>query len=737
MPFVKNISLKRKKSAAAPAPMSFSITATATGSAGYFTGSNSKIYSGATTLTPIYITFTTSSVVNGTPPYICKWTASTSYWPPGYVSGTDTGSITVETYAYESERWTATITDSSNPPNVVSSSFDSIIYSADFELFVGTWDATGSDTQDLDLNNIPGGTLKPLKTIDAAIRYAVPDNTIILVASGTYNENPVLDKRVYLIDGTADVNGNPSLGSGNYFIYGTTDLTGSFSRVRNSVIKGFTSSSFDIIGVSPSGSIEMALTDSTSSKTVQLLEGVYDINQPITANKWFNTTITGVPINTISGSSYSDFTPKTILRIPNSNATMFIAYPNASGSGRMSTIRNITMEKYWEQGRLIVISASVLLGTDLYVENCRFRTISQSIAYDLYYNNVMGGGQSSLGWSTSLTPQTGSLTYQAPNRFTFDTSRTSGFGSGRIIFGPYTGVPHSHIGTSSIIGFNPWEYFNMAHHDLTIAFAVSGSTTVQRVYQAGGSGNISGVLSTHRPIIGWGDWRYNGTQYLKFDGTSDVMIKGITSIPATSSLSFFCVFGPNSLTNHPAGIIYKVGNSFNGMTLAMTGSQVALTFYQTGSDAVTTASVHMLAPVSNGTYYLAEMFFDGTSGALDKRIGMALYGTSSLITSSYFSTSSFSIPNLKFGAATALQNHCIGGGNGNWRVADHRIVSGTSIASDYYNGTWAMTYIDVYANVAAGYYSHSNRARKAVYDILRLTYFPSSSFVTHSLFANS
>jgi hypothetical protein len=161
----------------------------------------------------------------------------------------------------------------------------------------------------------------------------------------------------------------------------------------------------------------------------------------------------------------------------------------------------------------------------------------------------------------------------------------------------------------------------------------------------------------------------------------------------------------------------------------MTGSNVAFTFYSTGSDGITTSSVYMTGGVSIGTEYLAEFFFDASSA--DKRVGMALYGTSSLITSSYFSSSSFLAD--RYGLPSGTQQESLFTAQNTYRTINH--IKTTTGQTDFYRGTIAFIFLSTinFENK----FPHFNENRRSIYNWARLAFFPSSSFVTHSLFANS
>jgi len=736
MPFVKNISLTRRKTAAAAPAMSFSIIGTATGSAGYFTGSNSKIYSGATTYIPIYITLSTSSMTGGTPPYICKWTASTGTTPIGYVSGDNTGSITLENYSLESERWIATITDSSTPPNVVSSSFDSIIYGYDFEMAVGTWtdfglDFTGSDNQDFDPNKtyVPGDIYRPLKTIDAAIRYAVPNETIIYVASGTYAENPVLDKQVRLIDGTADIKGSPTLGSGNYFIYARKDLTGSYSNVSGSIITGFISSSFSIIGVSPSGSIQNAMFDVEPSGTVKILSGVHEISTPISYSLNKAIYIDGITVPTGSSDTYI-YQPSSILRMVNQNINMFDSgTPTAVNTGDFHKISNLALEIY--TGSFFFFPNGV--SRNIYLESVKFRLISASVAYDMMTLNNQPTITSHMNASGETTRPDERNIRSA--RYIKDavSNQGNGWGTGKVLFGPYSPIGINNF-SNSLISFS--QHFEANSHELLNPVSQSRMRYVFNAMHNSFDNFSDRVLNisllSRRPTYAKNNSNFNGLSYLSFDGVDEFLSSLPQSLPAnhvTSSCIGYCVFAPNATpTGTNKAVVWKFGDYQTGFSLVLTGSRAAFNFYATSSNV--TSSVIMLGNITTNQPYLLEFFFDGNS--TNKRVGVALYGTSSMITSSYFSSTQFSSNKFYYVYKSDYAATSIGGAEGEYRHDNDLSAILNESRIDFYNGRWAAS-IFIPNDTGSELNTNSNKRQTEIYNYLRYKFFPTSSIVTRSI----
>ena len=730
MPFVKNISLKRRKSAAGSAPaITFSIVGTATGSAGYFTSSNNRIYTGATQFYPIYITLSTASLVGGTPPYVCKWTASTAYYPPGYTAGTNTGSITLETYSYMSERWTATITDSSTPPNVVSSSIDSIVYGIDFEMVVGNFQGvTGNDNQTFNPLIVPGGPDAPLATINAAIRYAVPDNTFIYVASGTYAENPVINKKIYQIDASIDGVTSASLGSGNYFIYATKEFGTSSLRDLNT-LSGFSSSVFNVIGVTPNGSIQQAMFDVEPSGTVKILSGVHEISTPISYSLNKAIYIDGITVPTGSSDTYI-YQPSSILRMVNQNINMFDSgTPTAVNTGNFHKISNLALEIY--TGSFFFFPNGV--SRNIYLESVKFRLISASVAYDMMTLNNQPTITSHMNASGETTRPDERNIRSA--RYIKDavTDQGAGWGSGRVLFGPYSPIGINDF-SNSLISFS--QHFEANSHELLNPVSQS---RMRYVFNA--MYNPSAILSTdltnlnllsRRPTYAKNNSNFNGLSYLSFDGVDEYLSSYPSSLPAnhvTSSCIGYCVFAPNATpTGTNKAVVWKFGDYQTGFSLVLTGSRAAFNFYATSSNV--TSSVIMLGNITTNQPYLLEFFFDGNS--TNKRVGVALYGTSSMITSSYFSSTQFSSNKFYYVNRSAYTATSIGAAEGEYRHNNDLSAILNESRIDFYNGRWAAS-IFIPNNTGSQLNTNSNKRQTEIYNYLRYKFFPTSSIVTRSI----
>lgn len=722
MPFVKNISLTRRKTAAAAPAMSFSIIGTATGSAGYFTSSNNTIYTGATSYYPIYITLSTASLVGGTPPYICKWTASTGWWPPGYTAGTNTGSITVETYSYESERWTATITDSSTPPNVVSASIDSIVYGIDFEMVVGNFEGKiGNDNQTFDPLIVPGGPDAPLATINAGIKYAVPDNTYIYVASGTYAENPVINKKIYQIQ-SVDGETSASLGNGNYFIYATKEFGTSSLRQLNT-LSGFSSSVFNTIGVSPSGSIQSAILDIEPSGTVQILEGVHEINTPISmsiTNKTIR--LNGVHVPTGSSDSYF-YSPSSILRSSNFSGSIFIAPGGVTGASA-TTMSNLALEvpTGFTSSYITIANGSSI---NVHLEMVRFRIISSSVANEVMTLHGNAIGQYSNYLDESIPPGQRNYYY----KLIFDATESSdGYGSGYVRPGLYSPYPRELFGDrmikAGVEGISIWS----DRMDVSISNAsdLNEFSTLS-----------AAAFSSRQPRLTKSSSRFNGLPHIKFNGIegSNGSYLETSQTPElsseTSSLYMNMVFGTS--TNQSVDkCLVKYGDHLNGYSVhqIQNGSSLSVSFYATGSDGTQShVFMYVSGSITTFTDYMVEMFFDSKS--TNKRVGMAIYTTSSLLTSSYFSSTEF--PSTRWGNVASIG--AIGIRIYGARLGGVRWYTGTTSSVNTLTTSRSQQSNFLLASslllVKSG--SHSNKLASNIYNWARWKYFPTSSIVTRSI----
>ena len=722
MPFIKNISLKRRKTVAGggggggSTPITFSIVGTATGSAGYFTSSNNTIYTGATSYYPIYITLSTASLVGGTPPYICKWTASTGWWPPGYTAGTNTGSITVETYSYESERWTATITDSSTPPNVVSASIDSIVYGIDFEMVVGNFEGKiGNDNQTFDPLIVHGGPDAPLATINAGIKYAVPDNTYIYVASGTYAENPVINKKIYQIQ-SVDGETSASLGNGNYFIYATKEFGTSSLRQLNT-LSGFSSSVFNTIGVSPSGSIQSAILDIEPSGIVQILEGVHEINTPISmsiTNKTIR--LNGVHVPTGSSDSYF-YSPSSIIRSSNLTGSLFIA-PGGVTGGSATTMSNLALEipTGWTSSYITIANGS---SRNVHLEMVRFRIISSSVA-----NEVMTLHGNAFTYATPISEGLPPRERNYYSKLIFDaTESPDGYGSGYVRPGPYSPYPRPDSGKMFKTGIEGISNVN------TILGSVSSG-----VADLNESSTFSGgAFSTQRPTLDISSSRFNGIPHLKWNGTGAYLETSQTPelSSQTGSLYMNIVFG-TSVNQSNDRCLVKYGDHLNGYSIhqIQNGPSLSVSFYATGSDGTQShVFMYVSGSITTFTDYMVEMFFD--SNSTNKRVGMAIYTTSSLLTSSYFNSTQF--PSTGWGNISNLGTiaaRSFGARTGGIRYYTGTLtttITTTTSRSQQCNFLLASSVLLVESG------SHSNKIASNIYNWARWKYFPTSSIVTRSI----
>jgi hypothetical protein len=725
MPLLKDISIQSKKTPSGPQSLTVSITATATGSAGYFTGSNSIIYSGATTYIPIYLTLS-SSIDGGTPPYTCVWTASTGWYPPGYTAGTNTRSLQLETYAYESDRWIATVTDSSTPPNSKTASYDSVIYANDFEIFVGNWYGNiGSDTQGFDPLTVPGDSSRPLATIGAAIKYAVPDETIMYVASGTYAENPVINKKIRVLDGTADVNGSPRLGTSNYFIYATKQLGNGYLGLATThsvnAILGFQSGSFSTIAVTTEGSIQSAIYDAgVVGGEVYAMSGVHQLTAPLSCsvNTSHSYTLRGETLLTGSSDTYL-YSPATILRTTNTPGNPIITHvSNVTGLGKMCYYKNLALETDTGSFFSIMNASSRDAGLEMVI----FRFISNSRAFEMFenaYNTLTSMWMDNHPTSSGMTPSAVNVT----KHYIFD-NKEIGYGSGEVKFLKYAPIetepPYPSFWTSA----------GTSNNTNFSGSRVAGSSGALNHKFGNASGWNARALPTSRPFWGVNDSLFNGLPYMRFPGLNadqylDTTLYNPSGIVSSSAAYMNTVFRTNEtvISGSLRRVITKWGNPAFGWTLAISASNAIISLYH--NQFPTSQSAVMQVPVQTGSQYMAEFFFDPTS--FNKHVGMALYNTGSLVTSSYFTGAQFSSSGVLYVASGGLPNAypSVGVGSGNYRVSDYvRIGTGRA---DFFNGYWAETYFSYTTG------SNSNTFQNEVYNYLRRKYFPTSSIVTRSI----
>lgn len=741
MPFLKNIGLKSKKGGN-QSGLSITLNAIASGSSGYFTSSNGVLYTGASVNTPSNVTYQVTAS-GGTQPYTIQWSSSIA-WAGGYATADNLSSFTLATYAGEQDQWTVKVIDSGTPNKTVSSSINTIVFGDDPpSLNVST---LGSDTPSFQALDIYGSTTMPLATIGAAIKYAIPSETIIYVASGTYAENPLYSKYV-IISGSS----SPSLGSGNYFIYDTTWTRPTGSVAESRPIFGFTESSFGRIEVTTSGSIQRAIYDVSSSGVVHPRAGVHIVSSSIRLGQMSTNSvliINGVHVDTGSSASPHNMIPTTILRTPNDQTIMFRAFAGENSIGNPVGLLNLTLDTYPSSSYIRLDSG---ISKNVWLEMIRFRTILSGIPRDRYTNSIQGGAitsewsvQSGAPYEERNIRTSAAATFITASGPIYDTSDV-GFSTGRVHHGPYAPWRSSTYTASMVNGpFQNITTLNkMAFYDFAFAQFVASSSRVQRSTNAGLTSTTqiqNPGTTTTRPLSGINSNLYRGMAYLDFGGdgaaANDFLVRGGTATQSTSSIHAFVLFSPTSLTQD-RGVIFKLGSWHYGYSFVMTGSNVAITFYSTSSSSPTSASVYMLGQVSTGTEYLAELFFDASS--TNKRVGMALYGTSSLITSSYFSSTQY--PVAEWYLATPTSNDALGAAHTYYRTIDYIYKPPEADATgitDYYKGTIGGVFTDhtndsSSRNVAA----HFNKERKQVFDWIWMKYFPTASFVTHSLFADT
>lgn len=720
MPFLKNIGIQSKKvtNITPSEPMSFAITATATGSAGYFTSSMNIIRAGASLLTPVNVTFS-SSVNGGTPPYSITWTSSLGVYPTGYTAGTNTSSFTGILYAGNSDTWTATVVDSTNPPSSSAITMDVLIHGTyDNKIYVGTWNGiTGSDEQLIgNLNYQPGSENRPLASINRGIFYSVPDETIITVASGTYYENPSINKKIYQISGS----GQSSLGSTNYFIYDTNTL--SAGGIKNTgKITGFITSSFHTIAVTPSGSIQSAVNDVTSSFTssagvVKILGGTHIISQTINVSGSKLVIIDGVTVPTGSSDTYI-YQPQSIIRMTGVNDSIFSITPNNDSPSEKNRFSNLALEI--DTGSFFTVQNGSSRSS--FLEMIRFRFISASAAYDMLYNNRQVSGYVDSNIS-SLIPQHRNIA-----RYINDAIESAnGYGSGYIRPYKYAPLPPSKDAT------DPPDFKQIIDAANSTPFTLNAD--VATVYDdAANQDVVGGNFTSRKPNFFFNDSKFNGCPYFVFNGSSEYLESSSPNITAPSTeLYATLVFYPYRNAGFEE-CIAKVGDNTVGFSFVNTTSiGYVISFYSTGSDgtqshAFITAS-RTSVPINNT--YLAEIFFDGNS--TNKRVGMALYNSSSLITSSYFNSTQFPATTFPTNVNSAVSWTSLGTRTGGIRYRNSNgVVSLNSTTSRtlWYNGGISFLSYHSAKPVSMSYNEYQN----SIYNTLRWRYFPTSSILQRQI----
>ena len=226
---------------------------------------------------------------------------------------------------------------------------------------------------------------------------------------------------------------------------------------------------------------------------------------------------------------------------------------------------------------------------------------------------------------------------------------------------------------------------------------------------------------------------------MKFDGVDEYLSGGQFTYTAnqTGSCLGICVFGINTTSSTTNRVIWKIGNGDNGFSIVLTGSRVAINFYATSSGVQSNAT--MLANVSNGQQYMSEFFFDG--GSTNKRVGMALYGTGSLITSSYFSSTEFTSGKMLLDVATGnvYSANSIGAAYGDYRNDNTKILFDVDLGGSYghfFDGTWALS-VFLPGTTSSLSNPRFNKRQTEMYKWARYKYFSSSSFVTRSISADN
>jgi hypothetical protein len=730
MPFIKNISLKRRKTPSIPpfvAELTASVSAFATGSAGYFTSSNGRIYTGAGAVNPIYITYN-SSIQGGTAPYTIVWTSSMNNYPTGYTQGTNTSSFTATTYGGNTDTWTMTVLDSSSPKKTVTASIDTIVY-GDLSIYPTIYvDPSGNDTQEIQFFGYPGSFTYPMKTMNAAMLYAVPNETTMSVISGTYSENVYVYKDIEI--NCHSFNQLAGLGEQNYFIYDSKNLQS--TGLRNSRIKNFNSSSFSVIGVSPSGSIQTAIQDiSGYTGTVYVLGGVHEVNTSISMS-YNNTSLTirGVHVPTGSSDSYF-YSPNSIIRSSNLTGSIFVGTSGQDTGGSATTMSNLALEipTGWTSSYFTVLGAR-----NTYLEMVRFRIISSSQSNEvLTFEDVR---------STVNTQFCNTIDERVRPAFRnyygqlVRDGTDAGFGTGKIYPGNYSPFQQGLGGQP-----NPLKYGYEALFSQTLTQnADVSSIWIRSVDIAGGN------FSDRRPNLAYSSTEsiFNGAPYLYWNAsTTDREYLEANYVPSTgeetSSFYFNMVFRIRSVGTTDR-VIHKWAGNANGFSIVTVPRSPT-------SDGIVTMSINlytnldgtqqhacMTSSANINTDYMVEMFFDPSSA--NKRVGMALYGTSSLISSFYFSSSSFNSKKIGSQESVAVGSMIsFGTRTGNVRYR-RNFDSGDAQAIQVLTSTGRSLWADTSIASAFAFFRdnpHKNSFANQVYNWARWKFFPTSSIVTRSI----
>lgn len=737
MPLIKDIAFRSETAPAGAQPFTLTINADASGAAGYFTsstsGSSKYVAGGATSTTPIYMSFT-ASMNGGTPPYSMSWTSSYAEAGTGYtyLNNRETQSFQYTVYTNQDSKWTVYASDSSTPTQYASASIYSVVAGRDNVGTPETWVATnGSDTPtDLHLIELQGmfygGFTGPFKTIQAAINYAVPDESRIKLKSGTYAENPVINKKIHSINGAGD-NASSSLSASNYFVYGTQEFGG--TGIIPSRIFGFLTASYQKIAVNTSGSIQSAIADASYVHSnfnfiaeVQPLGGVHAINSSITTSNSANTRfiLNGIPVPTGSNASYV-FNPETIIRATGFTGSIFTLY----GTGGDVAYKNMALECDFSP-HVSGSYAHITTGCNrsFTMEMIRFRFISSSVPREIHSFNV-GDGINAYASSQSLW-RFGAPGIGATNvfyRYIFDNADNN------ILV--QSGNGYANLSHYTLYGSKITPSFVFVGHDAEIV-SYNGYA-VGRFYQSGINADlVGGSLSTQRAFFQFnpsnlGDI-FQGMPHTFHPGTARGWYEASAYMPYTNTASSACAFAvfqtaTSSLVDSTTRrVVAKWGDLNTGWSIVTTGSKAITSLYAIANGA--TQSVVLEGNIQSGSPYLAEFFFDSSS--INKRVGMALYSSSSLVTSSYFGESEFSVSALLLPSGVTA----IGSGTGQYRTKEY-IKTTTAGRQDHYAGRIA----EVLMFTNSG--SATNLRCKNIYDYLRFKYFPTSSIVSRSIFSDT
>lgn len=759
MPFMKDISVRASKEVQAQ-QLTVSITSFATGSAGYFTSSASGSYEfiagGATAITPVTMTIS-ASVQNGTAPYLVSWTSSygeSSAYPFGI--NRNSSSLTYDQYSLQDTKWEVRVSDSSTPIQVASASVYAITVGAEESGNPVVWAATNGTNLPKDLHSLElggfayGNFVNPVKKIDDSIKYAVPNETRIKVKSGIFPENPVINKKIHSLNGAAD-GGTSSISSSNYFIYSTKEFPTGIRHTN--VITGFNSSSFSTIAVSTTGSIQTAIYDVAISGTIQILPGVHEITGSISASVGTRTTyyIQGKVVPTGSSDTYI-YDPESKIRLSSTISTESIFRINDYGLGGNSFTSSHPI--YISNLELQITNT----GSFFYIPNPIDRHVicSQMVMFSIVTGSTV---ERMMTLTERNANSNNSSVFPLDKNYNINNliidNRDAGFGNSYVHFGKYTPIVLQ-WGNGNSQRIDYLRALDNLFHNVESNFyldpmgmnglGISGSRVNSTNNVDGTAANTVStnvVASTRRGILGRGDNRYNGHGYLlhtsaSTTGTSVWYVEQSQRLLSnSSSFSTFCVFTPSATASvtYPRRTFYKWGDHENGFNITFTSSRLEINLYASSSNGATRslASMHV-NNVEIEKMYLAELFFDGSS--TNKRIGMALYDSASMITSSYFTSTQFPLTEVLGQRVdnTLISFTSIGAKTGAIRLSDNYTFATTGRADPYWGSfSTVALYSTIDQSPTVRNAAHSDEFCRSVYNVLRRKYFPTSSIVQRGI----